>query len=56
LNKIELSAPTTFGEIIALAAAEAKKYDGTDKQKYFVLLILTDGVITRMLSLPSSSS
>ena len=52
MNKIELSAPTTFGEIIALAAAEAKKNDGTDKQKYFVLLILTDGVITRMLSSP----
>ena len=51
LNAIELSAPTTFSDVISFAAAEAAEYsfDGA-KQKYFVLLLLTDGVITRILS------
>lgn len=46
LDVVELSAPTTFSEVIKFAAGQARKKSEENKQMYWVLLLLTDGVIT----------
>jgi len=45
LSQVELAAPTTFADVIQFAAKIAAKTTA-QQQKYFVLLILTDGAIT----------
>ncbi|XP_031489412.1 protein BONZAI 1-like isoform X2 [Nymphaea colorata] len=46
LRNVSLAGPTLFGPIINKAAQTATQSLTSDKQKYFVLLIITDGVIT----------
>ncbi|KAF4708537.1 hypothetical protein FOZ63_011234, partial [Perkinsus olseni] len=47
LQVVHLHGPTMFSEIIQLASGWAEQYSvgKTDEQKYFILLILTDGAI-----------
>jgi hypothetical protein len=44
---VKLAAPTTFEFVIREAARQAAPYASGEPQRYFVLLILTDGVITQ---------
>eukprot|EP00299_Pterocystis_sp_00344_P010917 c4_g1_i1.p1 GENE.c4_g1_i1~~c4_g1_i1.p1 ORF type:complete len:533 (-),score=151.34 c4_g1_i1:63-1571(-) len=46
IHGVELWGPTNFATIINTAASIASQYQSQQQQKYFVLLILTDGVIT----------
>ncbi|CAK9262098.1 unnamed protein product [Sphagnum jensenii] len=46
LRNITLAGPTLFAPVINLAASIASQHVSQDNQKYFVLLIITDGVIT----------
>ncbi|XP_059645712.1 protein BONZAI 1-like [Cornus florida] len=46
LFNVSLAGPTLFGPVINAAALIASQSLATDQQKYFVLLIITDGVIT----------
>eukprot|EP00250_Pteridium_aquilinum_P002723 c12946_g1_i1 orf=428-2179(+) len=46
IHSIRLAGPTIFGPIIERAAAIATQAKERDQHKYFVLLIITDGVIT----------
>lgn len=46
IHNIRLAGPTIFGPIIEKAASVAKEAADKDPRKYFVLLIITDGVIT----------
>ena len=49
LMKLDFSGPTNFANVIEYAndVAEESKGD-TDQQKYFILLIITDGIISDM--------
>ncbi|XAR50393.1 hypothetical protein NMG60_11004704 [Bertholletia excelsa] len=46
LFNVSLAGPTLFGPVISTAAQIAGHALATNEQKYFVLLIITDGVIT----------
>ncbi|PKA56876.1 Protein BONZAI 1 [Apostasia shenzhenica] len=46
LQNVSLAGPTLFGPVIKTAAAIASRSVASNLQKYFVLLIITDGVIT----------
>ncbi|XP_071731805.1 protein BONZAI 1-like [Rutidosis leptorrhynchoides] len=46
LNNVTLAGPTLFGPVIAAAASIASQSLAANEKKYFVLLIITDGVIT----------
>lgn len=46
IHTIRLAGPTIFGPIIEKAASVAKQATDEEQRKYFVLLIITDGVIT----------
>ncbi|KAL5712841.1 Protein BONZAI 3 [Ranunculus cassubicifolius] len=46
LHNVALSGPTLFGQIINMAARTAAESVSHNERKYFVLLILTDGVVT----------
>ncbi|KAD5507740.1 hypothetical protein R6Q59_031479 [Mikania micrantha] len=46
LSNVSLAGPTLFGHVITAAATIASQSMATDDHKYFVLLIITDGVIT----------
>ncbi|XP_021907197.1 protein BONZAI 3-like [Carica papaya] len=46
LHSIGLAGPTLFGQVINKAAQIAAKSLSTNTHKYFVLLIITDGVLT----------
>ncbi|XVF42550.1 hypothetical protein PTKIN_Ptkin01aG0372600 [Pterospermum kingtungense] len=46
LHNVTLAGPTLFGNVINTAAQMAGQASSTDITKYFVLLILTDGVLT----------
>jgi hypothetical protein len=46
VRTVELWGPTNFAPSIAAAAALASQSQSQQQQKYFVLMILTDGVIT----------
>ncbi|CAM6034769.1 unnamed protein product [Sphagnum compactum] len=46
LRNITLAGPTLFAPVINMAASIASQHVSQDNQKYFVLLIITDGVIT----------
>jgi len=46
LTAVQLYGPTNFAEIIRMAATTASAHVTQQQQKYFVLLILTDGEIT----------
>ncbi|KAJ6434346.1 hypothetical protein OIU84_017952 [Salix udensis] len=48
LHNISLSGPTLFGPVINTAAQIAGQSLSNNNSKYFVLLIITDGVITDM--------
>ncbi|KAH9688630.1 protein BONZAI 3 [Citrus sinensis] len=46
LNNVSLAGPTLFGQVINTAARIAGQSLSYDRRKYFVLLIITDGVLT----------
>ncbi|XP_071903373.1 protein BONZAI 1-like isoform X1 [Coffea arabica] len=46
LYNVSLAGPTLFGPVITAAAHIASQAVTSDRRKYFVLLIITDGVIT----------
>ncbi|CAI9113749.1 OLC1v1014416C1 [Oldenlandia corymbosa var. corymbosa] len=46
LYNVSLAGPTLFGPIVTAAAQIASQAVANDQRKYFVLLIITDGVIT----------
>ncbi|KAJ4968714.1 hypothetical protein NE237_015415 [Protea cynaroides] len=46
LNSVSLSGPTLFGQVINRAAQIASQSLSYNQNKYFVLLIVTDGVLT----------
>ncbi|KAM7480215.1 hypothetical protein LguiA_028428 [Lonicera macranthoides] len=46
LFNVSLAGPTIFGHVISTAALVASQSLANNQQKYFVLLIITDGVIT----------
>ncbi|KAE8678596.1 Protein BONZAI 3 [Hibiscus syriacus] len=46
LQNVTLSGPTLFGDVINKAAQMASQAASNDITKYFVLLIITDGVLT----------
>uniref|UniRef100_A0A7N0T033 Uncharacterized protein n=1 Tax=Kalanchoe fedtschenkoi TaxID=63787 RepID=A0A7N0T033_KALFE len=46
LFNVSLAGPTLFGHVITSASVIASQALGSGQQKYFVLLIITDGVIT----------
>lgn len=46
IHSVRLAGPTIFGPIIEKAASIAIQAANSHQQKYFVLLIITDGVIT----------
>ncbi|KAH9754652.1 protein BONZAI 3 [Citrus sinensis] len=46
LNNVSLAGPTLFGQVINTAARIAGQSLSFDRSKYFVLLIITDGVLT----------
>ncbi|KAH9688581.1 protein BONZAI 3 [Citrus sinensis] len=46
LNNVALAGPTLFGQVINTAARIAGQSLSYDRSKYFVLLIITDGVLT----------
>ncbi|CAM6094097.1 unnamed protein product [Calypogeia fissa] len=46
LRHVALAGPTLFAPVINMAASIASSYVNQENQKYFVLLIITDGVIT----------
>jgi len=48
LQLIQLAGPTIFTNVISQAAAIAASTPQTDTQRYFVLLLLTDGVLNDM--------
>lgn len=48
LETVALSGPTLFGPLIQQACQISRKPSSHDKQKYYVLLIITDGVISDM--------
>ncbi|KAK9072349.1 hypothetical protein SSX86_008783 [Deinandra increscens subsp. villosa] len=46
LSNVSLAGPTLFGHVITSAATIASQSMAANEHKYFVLLIITDGVIT----------
>ncbi|CAM8984301.1 unnamed protein product [Rhodiola kirilowii] len=46
LSNVSLAGPTLFGHVITSASVIASQALASGQQKYFVLLIITDGVIT----------
>ncbi|TVU29933.1 hypothetical protein EJB05_21529, partial [Eragrostis curvula] len=46
LRNVSLAGPTLFGQLISTATTIASQSLAGNQQKYFVLLILTDGVVT----------
>ncbi|BFI07955.1 hypothetical protein MPTK1_2g16960 [Marchantia polymorpha subsp. ruderalis] len=46
LRHVALAGPTLFAPVINMAASIASQFVSQENQKYFVLLIITDGVIT----------
>ncbi|KAF9623170.1 hypothetical protein IFM89_037751 [Coptis chinensis] len=46
LHNVALAGPTLFGQVINMAANIASQSVSYNQRKYFVLLILTDGVLT----------
>ena len=48
LTQIQLYGPTNFAPVISTTAAMARSASSNDDSGFFVLLILTDGVITDM--------
>ncbi|KAG9150859.1 hypothetical protein Leryth_003004 [Lithospermum erythrorhizon] len=46
LHNVSLAGPTLFGPVITTAADIASHAVANNQQKYFILLIITDGVIT----------
>ncbi|KAI5080565.1 hypothetical protein GOP47_0003748 [Adiantum capillus-veneris] len=46
IHRVRLAGPTIFGPVIEKASSIAKQAKELEQQKYFVLLIITDGVIT----------
>uniref|UniRef100_A0ACD5YZ81 Uncharacterized protein n=1 Tax=Avena sativa TaxID=4498 RepID=A0ACD5YZ81_AVESA len=46
LHNVSLAGPTLFGPLISTATATASQSLTTNQQKYFILLIVTDGVVT----------
>ncbi|KAJ0013366.1 hypothetical protein Pint_20657 [Pistacia integerrima] len=46
LHNVSLAGPTLFGQVINVAAQIAGQSTSGDRSKYFVLLIITDGVVT----------
>ncbi|PIA32828.1 hypothetical protein AQUCO_04300037v1 [Aquilegia coerulea] len=46
LRNVSLAGPTLFGPVISNAAIIASQALASNQQKYFILLIITDGVIT----------
>ncbi|XLR15825.1 hypothetical protein S83_043763 [Arachis hypogaea] len=46
LLNVSLAGPTHFGPVISNAALTASQSVATGARKYFVLLIITDGVVT----------
>ncbi|XP_071692312.1 protein BONZAI 1-like [Rutidosis leptorrhynchoides] len=46
LSNVSLAGPTLFGPVITCAASIASQSVAANEHKYFVLLIITDGVIT----------
>lgn len=46
LFNVSLAGPTLFGPVITAASQTAGQSLGNNQRKYFVLLIITDGVIT----------
>ncbi|XP_078433387.1 protein BONZAI 1-like [Wolffia australiana] len=46
LYNVSLAGPTLFGPVINIASALAGQAQSLGQQKYFVLLIITDGVVT----------
>jgi hypothetical protein len=51
LRSVQLSGPTIFSNVLSTAAAIAASTEATmsqDYQQYFVLLIITDGIINDM--------
>ncbi|XP_063902647.1 copine-3-like [Zophobas morio] len=48
LSRVQLFGPTNFSQIIKYAAEHAKRAMNSGKQKYIILLMLTDGIISDM--------
>jgi len=48
LNSVQLYGPTIFATVIKTAAQIASSFTSQQNQKYFILLIITDGVINDM--------
>uniref|UniRef100_A0A0E0NFM2 C2 domain-containing protein n=1 Tax=Oryza rufipogon TaxID=4529 RepID=A0A0E0NFM2_ORYRU len=46
LRNVSLAGPTLFGPVVSTATAIANQSLANNQQKYFVLLIVTDGVVT----------
>ncbi|KAG6701560.1 hypothetical protein I3842_08G171200 [Carya illinoinensis] len=46
LHNVTLARPTLFGQVIKTAAQIASQFVSYNSKKYFVLLIITDGVLT----------
>ncbi|KAG2658727.1 hypothetical protein PVAP13_1KG305000 [Panicum virgatum] len=46
LRNVSLAGPTLFGQLIGTAMAIASQSLADNQQKYFILLIITDGVVT----------
>ncbi|PAN06219.1 hypothetical protein PAHAL_1G246800 [Panicum hallii] len=46
LRNVSLAGPTLFGQLIGTAMAIASQSLADNQQKYFILLIVTDGVVT----------
>nr|CAB3446716.1 unnamed protein product [Digitaria exilis] len=46
LRNVSLAGPTLFGQLISTAMAIASQSLADNQQKYFILLIVTDGVVT----------
>jgi len=48
IRNVVLSGPTVFSQIINQAASIASRFHRSTDQKYFVLLIITDGLLNDM--------
>ncbi|XP_073013238.1 protein BONZAI 1-like isoform X1 [Typha latifolia] len=46
LHNVSLAGPTLFGPVINTAALMASQSSASSRQEYFILLIVTDGVVT----------
>jgi len=48
LDSVELHGPTIFSQVLKTAAQIASTHNSQERQKYYVLLIITDGIINDM--------